>query len=74
MTPPVLVLVAFDRLVSLRIGLVCVVQGNFKLIDVLKFWSKHKWARKKSSDRLELLLDPERLRLSAGFCLEGGLH
>ena len=38
MTPPVLVLIAFDRLVSLRIGLVCVVQGNFKLVDVLKFW------------------------------------
>ena len=74
MTPPVLVLVAFDRLVSLRIGLVCVVQGNFKLIDVLKFWWKHKRARKKSSDRLELLLDPESLRLGASFCLKGGLH
>ena len=33
--PPVLVLVTLDGLVCLRVGLVGMVQGNLKLIDVL---------------------------------------
>ena len=53
-----LTLVSLDGLEGLVIGLVGMVQGNFKLIDV----------------RLELLLDPETLSLGALLGLEGGLE
>merc|ERR1711872_1186180 len=55
---PVLALVALDRLLGLRVGLVGVVQSDLKLVDVA----------------LELLLDPQRLGLGALLRLEAGLH
>ena len=51
-------LVALDGLLRLAVGLVGVVQGNLQLVDV----------------SLQLLLDPERLRLGALLRLQGGLH
>merc|ERR1719225_346902 len=55
---PVLALVALDRLLGLRVGLVGVVQSDLELVDVA----------------LELLLDPQRLGLGALLRLEAGLH
>ncbi len=51
-------LVALDGLLGLAVGLVGVVQGNLQLVDV----------------SLQLLLDPERLRLRALLGLQRGLH
>ena len=51
-------LVALHRLLGLVVGLVGVVQGDLKLVDV----------------SLQLLLDPEGLGLDALLALEGGLH
>merc|ERR1719220_2807688 len=55
---PVLTLVALDRLLGLRVGLVGVVQSNLQLVNVA----------------LKLLFDPQRLGLGALLGLEAGLH
>merc|ERR1719323_2610974 len=55
---PQLSLVTLDGLVGLSVGLVGVVKGNLQLIDV----------------SLQLLLDPQSLRLGTRFSLKGGLH
>ncbi len=51
-------LVALNGLLGLTVGLVGVVQGDLQLVDV----------------SLQLLLDPERLRLGALLRLQRGLH
>merc|ERR1719322_1795302 len=55
---PQLALVALDALESLVVGLVGVVEGDLKLVDV----------------SLELLLDPQSLGLGLLLGLQGGLH
>ena len=51
-------LVALDGLLGLTVGLVGVVQGNLKLVDV----------------SFQLLLDPQCLALGPLLSLQGGLH
>ena len=55
---PKLALVSLDCLLALSIGLVGMVKGNLKLIDV----------------GLQLLLDAKSLSLGTGLSLKGSLH